>query len=127
MGVFDVLTNTTNHASYHDNRLLTSICQHLNRLLNCKRESMSHLQDYGLPDFGEVYRSLPGGLSDFARNIEHVIECYEPRVTYVACTDYELDSQSGQVKIDIEIMTVQQEHSNLVTRLSPVNQMTVSA
>ena len=117
MGVFDVMTDPSSHKHYNANQMLPSICQHLSRLLNCKRESMSHLKGYGLPDLGEIYRSLPGGLSDFTEDIENVIKRYEPRVTYVACTHFELDHKSGQVTVALEVMTVQQEHSNILTRL----------
>lgn len=126
MGIFEVL-NHQNPAT-HDNQqaLLPSICQHLNYLLNTKRESMAHLAYYGLPDLGEIYRSLPGGLATFSKEVEKVISHYEPRITSVKCTQFQLDSQSGQVTLALDIMTIQQQRSYLTTHLSPNNKMTVS-
>lgn len=126
MSVFEVLTDTNPTIQKNHQALLPSICQHLNDLLNTKRESVAHLGGYGLPDLGEVYRSFPGGLATFSKEVERVISHFEPRITSVKCTQFQLDSQSGQVTLALDIMTIQQQRSCLTTRLSPSNEMTVS-
>lgn len=126
MSVFETLTKPSSPDQLGDSDLLTAICQHLNRLLNSRRDSMAYHTYYGLPDLGEVYRCLPGGLAKLSSDIEQVIRRYEPRVAFVECRQFELDGYSGQVSVTINITTVNRDCSKLFTRLSPNEPMIVS-
>lgn len=60
-----------------------SIVANLDRLLNTRREALSHLEDYGLPDISEVYRDMPESLVQLKRAIETSVETFEPRLRRV--------------------------------------------
>jgi type VI secretion system protein len=62
---------------------LRSIIDNLNRLVNTRRGSVSHLPDYGLPDISQVYRELPYSIDGLRTAIKHVVEKYEPRLRRV--------------------------------------------
>jgi type VI secretion system protein len=57
-----------------------SIRNHLKMLLNTRRGSIVHLDDYGLPDITEIYQDMPDSLDLLGREIEKVIRKYEPRL-----------------------------------------------
>jgi type VI secretion system protein len=64
-------------------RRTVSIMDHLNRLFNTREGSLSHLQNYGLPDISEIYRKMPDGIDDLIKAIQITVEKYEPRLKNV--------------------------------------------
>jgi len=65
------------------NRYLRSIMDHLNRIFNTRNGSLSHLNDYGLPDISEIYRKMPYGIELLQDAIRRTVEKYEPRLKNV--------------------------------------------
>jgi type VI secretion system protein len=57
-----------------------SIMDHLTRLLNARQGSMVHDPDYGLPDIGLIYQSLPYSLEELVEVIRKAVLKYEPRL-----------------------------------------------
>lgn len=80
---------------------LSSIREHLTRLLNARRGSLMHLPDYGLPDIGEVYQGLPYSLLQLKRAIAILIERYEPRLKRVKIAHQALTQQDDVVHLTI--------------------------
>lgn len=68
---------------------LTSIKEHLASLFNTRRESLSHLPDYGLPDISEICDNMPESVGMLQRAIKGTIEKYEPRLTQVQVLRHE--------------------------------------
>lgn len=57
-----------------------SIMDHLFRLLNTRRGSIQHLEDYGIPEFSEIYRSTPEGIKRLQEAIKDTVKKYEHRL-----------------------------------------------
>ncbi len=62
-----------------------SIVDHLNWLLNSRRDRCPHLDGYGLPDLHD-YLHMPNPESALASELRRIIERYEPRLTRVRVT-----------------------------------------
>ena len=64
-------------------RIINSVREHLQRILNTRQGSVMIGEDYGLPDFAELLRDYPDSLRDFERSIRMTIQKYEPRLKMV--------------------------------------------
>jgi type VI secretion system protein len=84
----------------HDD-LLTSIHDHLLRLLNARQGVLKHLPDYGLPDLDMFYRELPYSEQDIAFSVKSVIEKYEPRLIHVRVQPRARDIRNCVVRMEI--------------------------
>lgn len=60
-----------------------SIMNHISRLFNTRKGSISHLPGYGLPDISEIYRKMPDGIDELQYAIREVLEMFEPRLQNV--------------------------------------------
>ncbi|MBU2862304.1 type VI secretion system baseplate subunit TssE [Reinekea forsetii] len=89
-------------ASFPDHdALLTSIHDHLLRLLNARQGVLEHLPDYGLPDLDMFYRELPYSEHDIAFAVKNVIEKYEPRLVHVRVQPRAKDYRTCVVRMEI--------------------------
>jgi len=64
-------------------RIIDSVREHLQKILNTRQGSVMIGEDYGLPDFAELLRDYPDSLRDFERSIRMTIQKYEPRLKMV--------------------------------------------
>lgn len=64
-------------------RIIDSVLNHLQRILNTRQGSTPIAEDYGVPDFTEFLRRYPDSLNDFERSIRQTIQKYEPRLRAV--------------------------------------------
>ncbi|MDY6955038.1 MAG: type VI secretion system baseplate subunit TssE [Thermodesulfobacteriota bacterium] len=64
-------------------RIIDSVLNHLQRILNSRQGSTPIAEDYGVPDFTEFLRRYPDSLNDFERSIRQTIQKYEPRLRAV--------------------------------------------
>lgn len=62
---------------------VTSIANHLGKMLSVRAGSVLTLADYGLPDLNDMNLSLHESLSQSRQLIERFIRSYEPRLTQV--------------------------------------------
>ena len=69
-----------------------AIKDHLVIMLNTRRGSIPHLEDFGLPDLTEIYKGYPESLHFLGAEIKRTIEKYEPRLIHL---DIELVSSSS--------------------------------
>lgn len=60
--------------------VVSSIREHLLKLLNARQGSLTHIPDYGLPDLGEIYQKLPESLGVLENAVLNLISHYEPRL-----------------------------------------------
>lgn len=65
------------------NRHIKSITDNLNRVFSSRKGSLSHLEDYGLPDNSEIYIHIPASPDLLQKAIKTCIEKYEPRLKNV--------------------------------------------
>lgn len=66
--------------------VVTSIREHLTKLLNARQGSLIHLPDYGLPDLGEIYEKLPESVEILQNALKNLIFRYEPRIKTLTLT-----------------------------------------
>jgi type VI secretion system protein len=64
-------------------RVVDSVLNHLQRILNTRQGSVPIGEDYGVPDFTDLAMVYPGGVRDFERSITQTIQKYEPRLKAV--------------------------------------------
>jgi len=64
-------------------RLTKSIIDNLNRVLSSRKDSLSHIKDYGLPDISEIYIQTPKSPDLLQKAIKLCIDKYEPRLRCV--------------------------------------------
>ncbi|WP_434610969.1 type VI secretion system baseplate subunit TssE [Pseudomonas sp. R1-7] len=61
-----------------------SVLDNLQRILNCRAGTLSHLPDYGLPDMGTVLQGLPATAHTLMRTMTNTLLKYEPRLAELA-------------------------------------------
>ncbi|MNM74625.1 Lysozyme [compost metagenome] len=67
-----------------DDQLTLSVLDNLQRILNSRAGSLSHLPDYGLPDMGTVLQGLPASAHGLMNDIARTLRRYEPRLAQVS-------------------------------------------
>ncbi|NWD46933.1 type VI secretion system baseplate subunit TssE [Pseudomonas gingeri] len=61
-----------------------SVLDNLQRILNSRVGSLSHLPDYGLPDMGRVLQGLPTSAHELMVTMADTLLKYEPRLVTIA-------------------------------------------
>ena len=64
-------------------RVIDSVREHLQKILNTRQGSVMIGEEYGLPDFVELLREYPDSLREFEKSIRSTIQRYEPRLKSV--------------------------------------------
>jgi len=64
-------------------RMIDSIIQHLERILNTRQGSVQIADDYGIPDFTHKSSGFSDAIRDLERTIRNTIQKYEPRLKSV--------------------------------------------
>lgn len=59
---------------------IVSVMDNIQRILNSRAGSLSHLPDYGLPDLTTIYRELPASAHRLRDIIQATLLRYEPRI-----------------------------------------------
>jgi type VI secretion system protein len=73
-------------------RYIFSIRDHLSRLFNTRKGSLSHLPEYGLPDISTIYSKMPQGARILQNSIKAAIQKYEFRLKNITVTPIESDN-----------------------------------
>lgn len=110
-----------------EHHLHCSIVSHLNRLLNCRQGSLSHLPDYGLPDVAEIYQGLPYSLNRLLQAIKSVIEKYEPRLHQVSVLQNTTHDRDCILRLKIQGKISNAENITIDTYFSSVGGVKVEA
>ncbi|MCI8208932.1 type VI secretion system lysozyme-like protein [Pseudomonas sp. S25] len=85
-----------------------SVLDNVQRILNSRAGTLSHLPHYGLPDMGQILQGLPGTAHDLMTTITSTLLRYEPRLAAVSIVmldqvlpghlEYSLDAQLKEGK-----------------------------
>ncbi|BEM75215.1 hypothetical protein SME36J_46380 [Serratia marcescens] len=51
----------------------------MQRILNCRADTLAHLPDYGLPDMTKILQGMPGTAHELMGTLSAVLLKYEPR------------------------------------------------
>lgn len=68
------------HQVSEANQVILSVLDNMQRILNCRAGTLSHLPDYGLPDMSEILQGLPGSAHALLTTLSATLLKYEPRL-----------------------------------------------
>jgi type VI secretion system protein len=68
---------------YSDTQIVSSILEHLGKMLNTRRGNAPVAPDYGIPDMADLVHSFPESIRFMEQAIRTTIEKYEPRLCNV--------------------------------------------
>jgi type VI secretion system protein len=64
-------------------RIIDSVMEHLQRILNTRMGSVQIADDFGLPDFTDLIDNYPESIRDLERSIRRMVQKYEPRLSSI--------------------------------------------
>ncbi|MCE0798888.1 type VI secretion system baseplate subunit TssE [Buttiauxella sp. S04-F03] len=68
------------HQVSEQNQVILSVLDNMQRILNARQGTLSHLPDYGLPDMSKILQGLPGTAHQLMNTLSGVLLKYEPRL-----------------------------------------------
>lgn len=71
------------HQVSEEEQVTLSILDNLQRVLNSRAGTLSHLPDYGLPDMGSILQGLPATAHGLMNTMAQTLLKYEPRIAAV--------------------------------------------
>lgn len=71
------------HRVSEEDQHVLSVLDNLQRILNSRAGTLSHLPDYGLPDMGLILQGLPATAHDLMNTMANTLLKYEPRLAAV--------------------------------------------
>ena len=94
-----------------------SVLDNLQRILNSRAGSLSHLPDYGLPDMGRILQGLPASAHELMGTLVDTLLKYEPRLEAV---NIELlpQTQPGHLEYALDLQLKDGQRVNFGTSLA---------
>ncbi|WP_447748229.1 type VI secretion system baseplate subunit TssE [Pseudomonas nicosulfuronedens] len=71
------------HKVREEDQSMLSVLDNLQRILNCRAGTLSHLPDYGLPDMSQILHGMPGSAHGLMATMTGMLLKYEPRLAEV--------------------------------------------
>ncbi|VXC89387.1 Type VI secretion system lysozyme-like protein [Enterobacterales bacterium 8AC] len=68
------------HQVSEEDQVILSVLDNIQRILNCRAGTLSHLPDYGLPDMSKILQGMPGSAHTLMTTLLHTLLKYEPRL-----------------------------------------------
>lgn len=101
-----------------------SVLDNLQRILNSRAGSISHLPDYGLPDMGVILQGLPAAAHGLMGTLVNTLLKYEPRL---AAVNIELlpQTQPGHLEYALDAQLKSGERVTFGTTLAPEGKVLV--
>lgn len=88
-----------------EQKLHQSIIENLSMVLRTRQGSISHLPDFGLPDFMQVYLESGNSFDPLRKMIRDVILKYEPRIEDVRIDKPQFDKDNARLFLKL-IVTI---------------------
>ena len=63
-----------------EDQVILSVLDNIQRILNARAGTISHLPDYGLPDMTKILQGMPGTAHELIDTLAGVLLKYEPRL-----------------------------------------------
>lgn len=63
-----------------EDQVILSVLDNMQRILNSRAGTVSHLPDYGLPDMTKIFQGMPGTAHQLTETLSGVLLKYEPRL-----------------------------------------------
>lgn len=95
------------HQVSEQNQAILSVLDNMQRILNCRAGTLTHLPDYGLPDMTRVLQGMPGTAHELMGTLSAVLLKYEPRLKSinVILLDEEIPGEL-RYAIDVELKSI---------------------
>lgn len=71
------------HQVSEQEQLMLSVLDNVQRILNTRAGTLTHLPDYGLPDMSKIIHGLPGTAHSLMGILSNTLLKYEPRIKKV--------------------------------------------
>lgn len=68
------------HNVSEESQVILSVLDNMQRILNARQGSLSHLPDYGLPDMSKILQGMPGSAHSLLTTLSDTLLKYEPRL-----------------------------------------------
>ncbi|EKN4695816.1 type VI secretion system baseplate subunit TssE [Yersinia ruckeri] len=68
------------HQVSEENQVVLLVLDNMQRILNCRAGTLSHLPDYGLPDMSKILQGMPGTAHSLLTTLSDTLLKYEPRL-----------------------------------------------
>ncbi|MCY1208338.1 type VI secretion system lysozyme-like protein [compost metagenome] len=112
------------HRVREEDQPVLSVLDNLQRILNSRAGSLSHLPDYGLPDMGQVLQGLPAAAHGLIAVMTHTLLKYEPRLAELKVLLLP-QSQPGQLEYSLDLRLKSGEQATFGTTLAPAGKVLV--
>lgn len=101
-----------------------SVLDNVQRILNSRAGSLSHLPDYGLPDMGLILQGLPAAAHGLMNTLANTLLKYEPRL---AAINIELlpQTQPGHLEYALDMQLKEGEQVTFGATLAPEGKVLV--
>lgn len=81
---------------------LLSVLDNIQRILNCRAGTLSHLPDYGLPDMSQILHGMPGSAHGLTGTMTRMLLKYEPRLADIRI-DLLPQTRPGHLEYTLEV------------------------
>ncbi|TKI03724.1 type VI secretion system baseplate subunit TssE [Martelella alba] len=89
------------HEISERNRVILSVLDNMQRILDCRAGTLAHLPDYGLPDMTKILQGMPGTAHQLMATLSAVLLKYEPRLGKIQVVLLE-QTQPGELRYAID-------------------------
>ncbi len=89
------------HQIGEEEQVILSVLDNMQRILNCRAGTLSHLPDYGLPDMSVILQGMPGMAHSLLTTLTATLLKYEPRLKSVSAVPLP-QSRPGHLEYDID-------------------------
>ncbi|SMG55402.1 type VI secretion system baseplate subunit TssE [Cedecea sp. NFIX57] len=95
------------HQVSEENQVILSVLDNMQRILNCRAGTLTHLPGYGLPDMTKILQGMPGTAHQLMGTLSDVLLKFEPRLKEINVVMLE-QTQPGELRyaIDAELKGV---------------------
>lgn len=71
------------HHVSEENQVILSVLDNMQRILNSRAGTLTHLPNYGLPDMTKILQGMPGTAHQLITTLSDVLLQYEPRLNSI--------------------------------------------
>lgn len=117
-----LLQNFTGELDLHKvdeaDQAVLSVLDNVQRILNSRAGSISHLPDYGLPDMSLILQGLPGSAHQLMGTMLHTLRTYEPRLADLSI-EIQPQQQPGHLEYTLQLHLKGGEQATFGATLGP--------
>ncbi|WP_271411956.1 type VI secretion system baseplate subunit TssE [Pseudomonas sp. Q1-7] len=112
------------HEVREEDQAILSVLDNVQRILNSRAGSLSHLPDYGLPDMSQILQGLPAAAHGLMGTLTHTLLKYEPRLAALSVR-LEPQSQPGYLEYSFDVSLMSGEQATFGASLAPQGKVLV--